>query len=30
MLKALDPFMTIDNIRLLEKKGGKNGILKRS
>jgi len=30
MHKALDPFMTIDNIRLLEKKGGKNGILKRS
>jgi len=30
MLKSLDPFMTIDNIRLLEKKGGKNGILKRS
>ena len=30
MLKALDPFITIDNIRLLEKKGGKNGILKRS
>ena len=30
MLKTLDPFMTIDNIRLLEKKGGKNGILKRS
>ena len=30
MLKVLDPFMTIDNIRLLEKKGGKNGILKRS
>ena len=29
MLKALDPFITIDNIRLLEKKGGKNGILKR-
>ncbi len=30
MLKALDPFLTIDNIRLLEKKGGKNGILKRN
>jgi len=30
MLKSLDPFMTIVNIRLLEKKGGKNGILKRS
>jgi len=30
MLKALDPFLTIDNIRLLEKKGGENGILKRN
>ena len=30
MLKALDPFLKIDNIRLLEKKGGKNGILKRN
>ena len=30
MLKALDPFLTIDNIRLLDKKGGKNGILKRN
>jgi len=30
MLKSLDPFLTIDNIRLLEKKGGKNGILKRN
>ena len=30
MLKALDPFLTIDNIPLLEKTGGKNRILKRN
>ena len=29
MLKALDPFLNINAISLLEKKGGKNGPLKR-
>ncbi len=29
MLKAIDPFLTINSIRLLEKKGGKKGILRR-
>lgn len=30
MLKALDPFLTIDKISLLEKKGGKNGIISKN
>jgi len=30
MLKALDPFLKINAISLLEKKGGKNGPLKRN